>query len=82
MMHIKAMKNIDWEEAAKNTSVPVSPYMETLCKETATLQKVLSKHLPEPVLAGIMGPVFQSYKNQWEKAFQEVVVKSEKGKDR
>ncbi len=81
-MHIKTMKAIDWEEAAKKTSVPVSTYMETLCKETTTLQKVLSKHLPQPVIAGIMGPVFQNYRAQWEKAFLEVVVKSEKGKDR
>ena len=81
-MHIKTMKGIDWDEAAKNTSVPVSAYMETLCKETTTLQKVLSKHLPEPVVAGIMGPVFQNYRSQWEKAFQEVLLKTEKGKDR
>ena len=81
-MHIKTMNNMDWDEAAKNSSVAVSPYMETLCKETTTLQKVLSKHLPEPVVAGIMRPVFQNYRSQWEKAFQEVAVKSEKGKDR
>ena len=44
--------------------------------------QVLSKHLPEPAVAGIMGPVFQNYKSQWEKAFQEVVLRSEKAKDR
>jgi vacuolar protein sorting-associated protein 54 len=82
MMHIKAMRGIDWEEAAKNASVPISPYMETLCKETTTLQRVLSKHLAESMVAGIMGPVFQNYRSQWERAFHEVELRSEKAKDR
>ncbi|OAL28497.1 hypothetical protein AYO20_09445 [Fonsecaea nubica] len=81
-MHVKAMKNIDWEEAAKNTTVNVSPYMETLAKETATLQKVLAKHLPEPVMAGIMMPVFASYREQWTNAYRDVTIKSLKAKER
>ncbi|KIV93007.1 hypothetical protein PV10_04252 [Exophiala mesophila] len=81
-MHVKAMKAIDWEEAAKNKAVSVSPYMETLTKETATLQKVLSKHLPEPVVAGIMIPVFASYREQWTKAYQDVNIHSSAAKDR
>lgn len=81
-MHVKAMKNIDWQEAAKNTSVPVSPYMETLTKETATLQKVLAKHLPEPVVAGIMIPVFESYREQWTNAYNDVPIKSNEAKER
>jgi vacuolar protein sorting-associated protein 54 len=81
-MHIKTMKSINWDEAAKNTSVTASPYMETLCKETTTLQKVLSKHLPEASLRGIMGPVFENYKEMWEKAFGEVVLDSEAAKKR
>ncbi|KAK6373340.1 hypothetical protein LTS17_008360 [Exophiala oligosperma] len=81
-MHVKSMKNIDWEEAAKNKATSVSPYMETLTKETGTLQKVLAKHLPEPVVAGIMVPVFSSYREQWTNAYQEVVLKSAAAKDR
>jgi len=81
-MHVKSMKNIDWEEAAKNVSVPVSPYMETLTKETGTLQKVLAKHLPEPVVAGIMIPVFASYREQWTNAYRDVTIKSGAAKDR
>lgn len=81
-MHVKSMKTMDWEEAAKNKSVTVSPYMETLAKETGTLQKVLAKHLPEPVVAGIMGPVFQNYRSSWEKGFAEVELRSEAAKDR
>lgn len=81
-MHVKAMRNIDWEEAAKNKAVSVSPYMETLTKETATLQKVLSKHLPEPVVAGIMIPVFASYREQWTNAYKDVTIKSDAAKER
>ncbi|KIW13519.1 hypothetical protein PV08_08707 [Exophiala spinifera] len=81
-MHVKSMKTIDWEEAAKNKATPVSPYMETLAKETGTLQKVLAKHLPEPVVAAIMVPVFASYREQWTNAYQEVVLKSVAAKER
>ena len=81
-MHVKSMKNIDWEEAAKNKAVSVSPYMETLTKETGTLQKVLAKHLPEPIVAGIMVPVFSSYKEQWTSAYNDVTVKSAAAKER
>ncbi|KIV86215.1 hypothetical protein, variant [Exophiala sideris] len=81
-MHVKAMKGIDWEEAAKNKAVNVSPYMETLTKETATLQKVLAKHLPDPVVAGIMIPVFASYREQWSNAYNDVVIKSTAAKER
>ena len=81
-MHVKSMRNIDWDEAAKNKAVSVSPYMETLTKETATLQKVLAKHLPEPVVAGIMIPVFSSYRDQWTRAYQEVTITSPAAKER
>ena len=81
-MHVKTMKGIDWEEAAKNEAVPLSPYMATLTKETENLHRVLVKHLPEPVVAGIMGPVFQNYRHSWEKGFGEVELRSEAAKDR
>lgn len=81
-MHVRSMKNVDWEEAAKNKAVNVSPYMEILTKETATLQKVLAKHLPEPVVTGIMSPVFASYRDQWTSAYQETIIKSAAAKER
>lgn len=81
-MHVKSMKNVDWEEAAKNKAVTVSPYMETLTKETATLQKVLAKHLPDPVVAGIMVPVFASYRDQWTSAYRDVTINSNAAKER
>ncbi|EXJ92127.1 hypothetical protein A1O3_00677 [Capronia epimyces CBS 606.96] len=81
-MHVKSMKNIDWEEAAKNKATTVSPYMETLTKETATLQKVLAKHLPDPVVSGIMTPVFASYRDQWTNAFKNLTLSSTAAKER
>ncbi len=80
--HVSAMKKIDWQQAALNKSVPVSPYVEVLTKETGTLQKVLSKHLPEMAVTAIMLPVFASYRDQWSRAYQEVTVKSLAEKER
>lgn len=80
--HVRSMKQIDWAQAAQKEPESVSRYMETLCKETATLQKVLAKHLPEGVVMGIMGPVFQSYRQQLQEAFEEVEIRSEAEKKR
>ena len=80
--HVNTMKKIDWQQAALNKSVPVSPYVEVLTKETGTLQKVLAKHLPEMAVTAIMQPVFASYKEQWSKAYQEVTLKSLAEKER
>lgn len=84
--HVKAFKLIDWdvptrEEAAGKEGL-VSASMETLTKETGTLHKVLSKHLPEGTVGVVMGPVFKSYREQWGKAFEGVVVKTQEGKNR
>jgi len=72
--HAKAMKTIDWEKEGK---VGVNTYMETLTRETSTLHRVLSKHLPEMTVKMIMEPVFKSYKEQWGKAFGDVTLQSE-----
>lgn len=77
-LHAKAMKTINWETETKG----VNPYMETLTKETNTLHKVLSKHLPEATVTMIMQPVFKSYREQWGKAFGDVVLASEEGQKR
>ncbi|KAF9891488.1 hypothetical protein FE257_003955 [Aspergillus nanangensis] len=78
-VHVNAMKRIDWD-ASESTSV--NPYMETLAKETGTLHRVLSKHLPEMTVSMIMDPVFRTYREQWTKAFGEVPVNTEAGKTR
>lgn len=80
--HVNAMKKVDWQQAALNKSVAVSPYVEVLTKETGTLQKVLAKHLSEVAVTSIMQPVFASYKEQWSKAYAEVTVKSLAEKER
>ncbi|RAK79399.1 GARP complex component [Aspergillus fijiensis CBS 313.89] len=79
-IHVNAMKKIDWDASAGSTTV--SPYMETLAKETGTLHRVLSKHLPDMTVMMIMDPVFKSYREQWTKAFDEVKVTSEAAKQR
>ena len=78
--HVNAMRKINWDASA--TSEAVSPYMETLVRETATLHKVLSKHLPDMTVRSIMNPVFSNYREQWHKAFGEVEVKTSAGKER
>jgi vacuolar protein sorting-associated protein 54 len=76
--HGKTMRTIDWEKYSSS----VNGYMETLTKETSTLHRVLSKHLPAGTVSMIMQPVFKSYKEQWGKAFGDVVLGSEGAKDR
>lgn len=78
--HVNVMKKIDWD-AASNTQAP-NVYMEILVKETTTLHKVLSKHLPEMTVRLIMEPVFASYREQWGKAFGDVEVTKVAGKER
>jgi len=77
-VHVGAMKKIDWEKQSHG----VNTYVETLAKETGLLQKVLSKHLPEMTVSMIMTPVFASYRDQLSKAYQEVPIRSETGKQR
>lgn len=78
--HVNAMRKIDWDSPSAGQAV--SPYMETLVKETTTLHKVLSKHLPDMTVRLIMGPVFSSYREQWGKTFHDVGVKTVAGKER
>ncbi|KAJ5222115.1 uncharacterized protein N7469_011002 [Penicillium citrinum] len=79
-VHVNAMKKIDWD--AEKDSTDIHPFMETLAKETGTLHRVLSKHLPDMTIDMIMGPVFNSYRDQWAKAFEDANVTKECGKKR
>lgn len=76
-IHSKSMATIDWD-----TAPAPHPYMETLAKETTTLHRVLTKHLPETSIQMIMFPVFSSYKDQLGKALKEADPKTEAGKQR
>lgn len=78
--HTKSMKALNWDNALANDGeVGVNVYMETLAKETVTLHRVLTKHLPEGTVRFIMSPVFDSYKTQLGTAFQGLDVKEEVG---
>ncbi|KAM0214469.1 hypothetical protein ACHAPA_010438 [Fusarium lateritium] len=75
-IHSRTMKTIDWEaDGAKG----VHSYMETLAKETTTLHRVLTKHLPETSIQMIMLPVFSSYRDQLGSSFREADPKTEAG---
>lgn len=76
--HTKTMRSIDWS----NEREGVSPYMEMLTKETSTLHRVLSRHLPVETVGMIMQSVLENYKEQWIKAFGEVVLVSESARER
>ncbi|KAF7586695.1 hypothetical protein BBP40_008484 [Aspergillus hancockii] len=78
-MHVNSMKKIEWDASGPST---VNSYMETLAKETGTLHRVLSKHLPDMTVSMIMDPVFNSYREQWTKAFEEVTIHTDNGKQR
>lgn len=78
--NVKLMKNIDWD-ASPNGGASVNGYMETTVKETTTLHRVLSRHLPNMSVQMIMDPVFESYKEQFGKAIQEVEVRTVSGKE-
>ena len=78
--HVNAMKTVEWDKVSNGKSV--NGYMETLVKETTTLHKVLSKHLPDMSVRMIMDPVFGSYKDQFGKAFQDIEIEAQAGKER
>ncbi|KAI1354871.1 Vps54-like protein-domain-containing protein [Xylaria sp. FL0043] len=73
-MHAKAMKGIVWEQ---ETELKVNAYMETLAKDTVTLHRVLTKHLPEGTTRLIISPVFNSYKNHIGKTLEALEAKNE-----
>jgi vacuolar protein sorting-associated protein 54 len=80
LLHAKSMKTIGWD--ASKSGVSAHPYMETLVKETSTLHRVLSKHLPETSINMIMTPVFSSYKDHLGNALSEAEPKTQAGVDR
>lgn len=73
-IHSRGMKEIDWDACSS-----VHAYMETLAKETTTLHRALTKHLPETSIQMIMVPVFSSYKDQLGASLEQAVPKTEAG---
>ena len=76
--HCKTMRAVDWGVAATGPH----GYAETLAKETSTLHRVLTKHLPERSIQLIMVPVFSNYKEQLGKTFQGADPQTEAGRER
>ncbi|CAJ2507381.1 Uu.00g085670.m01.CDS01 [Anthostomella pinea] len=77
--HAKTIKGLNWEQ---EMSSKVNEYMERLVKETVTLHRVLTKHLPEGTVRFIMTPVFQSYKSQLGLSLEGIEAKTETALDR
>ncbi|KAI2643179.1 Vps54-domain-containing protein [Xylaria nigripes] len=77
--HAKTMMGIAWDQTSESK---VNIYMETLVKETVTLHRVLTKHLPEGTVGLIMSPVFNSYKRQIGSTLEALEVKNEVGSSR
>lgn len=69
MAHVKTLKALDWNGKAQ-AGAGVNLYMEELAKETVTLHRVLSKHLPEGTVQMIMAQVFDGFKSQLGQAFE------------
>ncbi|KOS18957.1 Vacuolar protein sorting-associated protein 54 [Escovopsis weberi] len=82
-IHAKSVRGIDWD-APEGSNPPHGPrpYIETLVKETTTLHRVLTKHLPETHVQMIMVPVFSGYKDQLGSAIRQADVKTERGRER
>lgn len=81
--HVKAMLLINFDNAAAGGGEgTLSPYMETLTKETLTLHRVLGRYLSDSEVGTIMGRIREGYREQWTKAFREVGLKTIAGKTR
>ena len=78
-VHAKSMRAIDWDTTKAEGP---HPYMEILAKETTTLHRVLTKHLPESSIRVIMAPVFARYKDQLGEPLREATPETEAGLQR
>ena len=76
--HTTTMRKISWDD--QDVAAEPNEYMETICRETLTLSKVMNKHLPGPVVDSIMNPIFQSYQYQFTQVFKDIPIKSENGR--
>ncbi|KAK5112287.1 hypothetical protein LTR85_011559 [Meristemomyces frigidus] len=85
LAHVKAMRELDYdaETPADQADKPaVSPFMETLTRETAILHRVLSRHLADFDVNIVMRRIADGFAEQWPKVFAEVRVESRQGEQR
>ncbi|KAJ4988592.1 GARP complex component [Stagonosporopsis vannaccii] len=80
-VHMRALKKVEWDADAE-VKRDVSAAMESLTKDTVTMHKVINKYLNEVQVRMIMGPVFESYREQVGKVIKEAAVKTPGGKAR
>ncbi|USP72975.1 hypothetical protein yc1106_00249 [Curvularia clavata] len=80
-VHMRSLKKVDWDSEAE-VNKDVSPSMESLTKDTVTMHKVINKYLSEIQVRMIMGPVFESYREQVGKVIKEAPIKTAGGKAR
>jgi vacuolar protein sorting-associated protein 54 len=80
-VHMKNLKKVEWDNEAE-INKDVSASMESLTKDTVTMHKVINKYLSDIQVRMIMGPVFESYRDQVGKVIKEALVKTAGGKAR
>ncbi|CAA9963030.1 Vps54 domain containing protein [Pyrenophora teres f. maculata] len=80
-VHMRSLKKVEWDNDAE-INKEVSPSMESLTKDTVTMHKVINKYLSDIQVRMIMGPVFESYREQVGKVIKEAAVKTPDGKAR
>lgn len=80
-VHMRSLKKVEWDAEAE-VNKDVSSSMESLTKDTVTMHKVINKYLSEMQVRMIMGPVFESYREQVGKVIKEATVKTPGGKAR
>ncbi|KAK0928347.1 hypothetical protein LTR91_001382 [Friedmanniomyces endolithicus] len=64
----------DEEEGGGKGEEKMSLYMETLTRETMTLQRVLSRYLSDFDVELIMRRIFETYREQWGEGFRQVAA--------
>ena len=80
-VHMRALRKVEWDTDTE-VKRDVSTAMESLTKDTVTMHKVINKYLSEVQVRIIMGPVFESYREQVGKVIKEAAVKTVGGKAR
>lgn len=80
-VHMRALKKVEWDTDAE-VKRDVSAAMESLTKDTVTMHKVINKYLNDIQVRMIMGPVFESYREQVGKVIKDAAVKTPGGKAR
>jgi vacuolar protein sorting-associated protein 54 len=80
-VHMRSLKKVEWDDEAE-IKRDVSASMESLTKDTVTMHKVINKYLSDMQVRMIMGPVFESYREQVGKVITDAKVKTAGGKAR